>query len=168
MIRTMPKCANPACTNEVKRASSLCCSVACANSVAPKRTKLSASARRNKALRVCLECGGPVWTSQNAGKEYSGFQVCSTCRSDNEIYVRRLLPQFTHSPKVETLVSRGLLPDGCSECQIAEWQGQPAPLQVDHIDGDPRNNALSNLRLLCANCHQLTPTWGMTRRANTA
>ena len=31
------------------------------------------------------------------------------------------------------------------------------PLEVDHIDGDAENNQESNLRLLCPNCHALTP-----------
>jgi len=33
-------------------------------------------------------------------------------------------------------------------------------LQVDHIDGDARNCAYENLRLLCPNCHAMTPTFG--------
>lgn len=33
------------------------------------------------------------------------------------------------------------------------------PLEVDHIDGDFRNNAENNLRLLCPNCHSLTETY---------
>jgi len=34
------------------------------------------------------------------------------------------------------------------------------PIQLDHIDGDSDNNNLKNLRLLCPNCHSLTPTFG--------
>lgn len=33
------------------------------------------------------------------------------------------------------------------------------PLEVDHIDGDFRNNKIENLRLLCPNCHSLTSTF---------
>jgi hypothetical protein len=32
-------------------------------------------------------------------------------------------------------------------------------LELDHIDGNYQNNALGNLRLMCPNCHSLTPTF---------
>lgn len=53
----------------------------------------------------------------------------------------------------------------CSECLIDEWLGVPAPLQVDHVDGDRFNNCRTNLRFLCPNCHALTDTFsGRNRR----
>ncbi|MFJ4472509.1 HNH endonuclease signature motif containing protein [Streptomyces sp. NPDC089424] len=36
------------------------------------------------------------------------------------------------------------------------WLGEPLALEVDHVDGDWRNNELGNLRLLCPNCHATT------------
>lgn len=33
------------------------------------------------------------------------------------------------------------------------------PLEIDHIDGDYKNNKEDNLILLCPNCHALTPTY---------
>lgn len=48
----------------------------------------------------------------------------------------------------------------CDECGISDWQGRQITLQVEHIDGDQFNNELSNLKLLCPNCHSQTPTWG--------
>lgn len=33
------------------------------------------------------------------------------------------------------------------------------PLEVNHIDGNHRNNREGNLELLCPNCHSLTPTY---------
>lgn len=54
----------------------------------------------------------------------------------------------------------GLRDHRCECCGITEWMGREAPLQLDHVDGDNRNNRLENLRLLCANCHMQTETWG--------
>jgi len=50
----------------------------------------------------------------------------------------------------------------CSKCgwnEINEITGK-SPLNVEHIDGDYRNNKEENLDLLCPNCHSLTPTYG--------
>lgn len=47
----------------------------------------------------------------------------------------------------------------CEVCGITEWMGKPAPLELDHKDGDSRNNVLSNLRLICPNCHAQTESY---------
>ena len=47
----------------------------------------------------------------------------------------------------------------CEECGISEWNDKPLTLEVDHIDGDNSNNELTNLKILCPNCHSQTPTW---------
>ena len=46
------------------------------------------------------------------------------------------------------------------ECRgLSEWLGQPINLEVHHVDGNRSNNDLSNLQLLCPNCHSYTPTF---------
>ena len=45
----------------------------------------------------------------------------------------------------------------CETCgNDGQWQGQPLRLEVDHVDGDYRNNQSTNLRYLCPNCHTQT------------
>ena len=47
----------------------------------------------------------------------------------------------------------------CSECGIDTWNGKKIPLELDHINGNSKDNSGENLRLLCPNCHSLTDTW---------
>jgi len=54
----------------------------------------------------------------------------------------------------------------CTICSISDWQGQPISLHLDHADGDPSNNAPTNLRLLCPNCHSQTPSYGAKNKGN--
>jgi hypothetical protein len=47
----------------------------------------------------------------------------------------------------------------CMICETEEWMGNFIHLEIDHIDGDKKNNNLTNLRILCPNCHSQTDTW---------
>lgn len=62
------------------------------------------------------------------------------------------------------LIREGLLEPKCEMCGLDTWRGEPLPLALDHINGDPGDNRLENLRILCPNCHALTDTW--CRRKN--
>jgi hypothetical protein len=46
----------------------------------------------------------------------------------------------------------------CCQCGLTEWNHQPIPLELEHKDGDHYNNQLSNLTILCPNCHAQTST----------
>jgi hypothetical protein len=54
----------------------------------------------------------------------------------------------------------------CCQCRWGEVNPKTGkiPLHVDHCDGDSRNNAEYNLRLLCPNCHSLTPNFGVLNK----
>ena len=57
------------------------------------------------------------------------------------------------------LLKEGLFERRCSNCRRKTWMGNPIPIELDHINGNPKDNSLSNLRLLCPNCHALTSTY---------
>ena len=47
----------------------------------------------------------------------------------------------------------------CEECGISNtYNGKPLSLELDHKDGNNKNNKVENLRILCPNCHSQTPT----------
>ena len=47
----------------------------------------------------------------------------------------------------------------CSDCGISEWNKKPIILELEHKNGDSSNNKLSNVCLLCPNCHSQTETY---------
>lgn len=55
----------------------------------------------------------------------------------------------------------------CNKCGLDTWLGLPITLELEHKDGNTRNNLRENLELLCPNCHSQTPTWKGRNRKKT-
>lgn len=47
----------------------------------------------------------------------------------------------------------------CNQCGIFEWNGKPIVLELEHKDGNTKNNERTNLECICPNCHSQTETW---------
>lgn len=83
------------------------------------------------------------------------FFVQGVTRNGNSLK-KRMVEDF-HIPYVCSM-------DGCPSPEPM-WDGKPLTLQLDHKDGDRFNNKLSNLRLLCPNCHSQTETYGNNKKS---
>lgn len=59
----------------------------------------------------------------------------------------------------EKLLKEQLIENKCSICGLTSWLNKPIVLQLHHIDGNNTNNELSNLQLLCPNCHSQTDNY---------
>jgi len=58
-----------------------------------------------------------------------------------------------------------MIKNECSLCnQKPIWNNKKLVLQLDHINGNFRDNRLQNLRILCPNCHTQTDTFCRKRK----
>lgn len=101
--------------------------------------------------------GGQAW-SKGKTKETDSRIASREKYSLEEVFVK-------NSP-VSQKVLRGyverhnVIEHKCAFCGTnGDWFGTTIVLEIDHIDGDNRNNEISNLRYVCPNCHSLTETY---------
>src|SRR5262249_16031546 len=59
----------------------------------------------------------------------------------------------------ERLIAEGVFKARCSSCLRSQWLRKPIVLGLHHVDGNRKNNLLSNLQILCPNCHSMTHNW---------
>ncbi len=74
-------------------------------------------------------------------------------------------PHFQTYKLKNRLLKEGLIVNKCAICGIKEWNHKLINLELDHIDGIRFNHDLSNLRLLCPNCHSQTDTFRAKNRS---
>lgn len=90
------------------------------------------------------------------GKDTSGLKKGRTALSKvltkNSSYHRVVLKR--------RLIKENILVERCDMCGLGpEWNGKKLVLALDHINGIKDDNRLTNLRLVCPNCHSQTPTF---------
>jgi hypothetical protein len=107
--------------------------------------------------RFCSRaCWGTFGKDQRAAAWLAGDDLGSTAKGELKSWVRLWM-----------------IEDSGNACSLCGWS-VPNPvinrpiLAIDHIDGNWQNNTRDNLRVLCYNCHTLTPTFGSLNRGNTS
>jgi endogenous inhibitor of DNA gyrase (YacG/DUF329 family) len=123
-----------------------------------------------KARRPCLACGKEPYRAS--------YKYCSNkCQG---VYQNLLYMKDWKAGKISGLQSIGIVStqikrylrekfgNKCCLCGWAETNPKTGsiPLVADHIDGNWRNNAESNLRLICPNCDSLSPTYAALNKGN--
>jgi len=68
-------------------------------------------------------------------------------------------PQYPTYLLKNRLVAEGLKDYKCEECGIIEWNSKSITIEMDHINGNRHDHSLTNLRMLCPNCHSQTDTY---------
>lgn len=63
------------------------------------------------------------------------------------------------------LFKEKLKEEKCEMCGITEWNGKPISLELHHINGNPTDNRIENLQILCPNCHSQTDTYRKAKSA---
>lgn len=78
-----------------------------------------------------------------------------------------LHPEYQTYKLKTRLIESGIKED---KCELCGWNLKPenakyTPCELHHKDGNPHNHSLSNLILLCPNCHSLTKNYRFRKRA---
>lgn len=91
---------------------------------------------------------------------------CIESAKENHTAIYNIYDKLKRNTKVNNhklknkLIELGLKEAKCEMCGITEWLGQPVKFHLHHEDGDHFNNELSNLKILCPNCHSMTDNYG--------
>jgi DNA-binding transcriptional ArsR family regulator len=65
------------------------------------------------------------------------------------------------------LLDAGVKREACERCGIGDWRGRRLSIALHHVNGDPADNRLENIRFLCPNCHSQTENYGGRNRPST-
>lgn len=103
---------------------------------------------KSRAIRESMDF------SHFKGKLYNKGTKLPHKRNPLSDYFNNVKKINSHTLRIR-LIEEGYKENKCEHCGNSEWMGQNIPLELDHIDSNHWNNELSNLQILCANCHSI-------------
>ncbi|GAB3637488.1 hypothetical protein GCM10027422_30780 [Hymenobacter arcticus] len=89
---------------------------------------------------------GVAWNQGACYKAFGGKGTLEKIMVENSPY------DFTHGLRGR-LLKEGWKQHKCEHCGLAEWRGHPIPLEPHHGNSVNNDHRISNLQLLCPNCH---------------
>lgn len=115
---------------------------------------------------LCTNCG--VGELKTNAKKFCSLQCAQDYHFKLRLHVLKAggYPPITNNAGFMKRALIHLLGERCSRCG---WDSRHprtgnVPIEVEHIDGNWKNNDISNLTLLCPNCHSLTDTFRALNR----
>lgn len=145
-------CSHPDCENPLGKHAKKFCSLSCAG----KRPGI----KKSNPPKKCIGCNNPL-NSKRAQK------YCNTrCQQAHQKQINLNDPNYKWSSATRKKWLIELYGVKCSKCGLTEWNGQPIPIELEHIDGNSDNNNEENVCLLCPNCHAQTPTYKARNKGN--
>ena len=110
---------------------------------------------KNKIANLNIDTSHFTGKGWNVGERYKPFHPLIPIK---EILVEHSAYTNTYHLK-DRLLKEGIKEYKCECCGNTVWNGQPIPLELHHINGIKEDLRLENLKLLCPNCHALTPNY---------
>lgn len=137
----------------------------CSQSCAASYNNRNRAAKHPQITHDCVICGQK--TKKNSIK-YCSIK-CQHQHYRDEKIKEWLNGNFSNAITGKTLqikpFIRNYLKDkALNKCSKCGWNDinpvtKRCPLEINHIDGNPLNNDILNLEVLCPNCHALTPNF---------
>lgn len=121
-------------------------------------------ARADLVKWQCVGCEKENISLPYKVKKYCNH-FCQQIKRKENSYEKLKKGLITDRSLIRTILKREF-GDKCFDCGLTEWRGHKIPLEVDHIDGNAGNNNFDNIRLICPNCHGITPTWKGRNKGN--
>ena len=109
----------------------------------------------NTLVRIAkkLGCYKPNQGGRGTTKKSNGYEI------PLEEILKGLHPSYQTIKLKMKLFKAGIKKNECENCNLNKWLGETISCELDHINGDRTDHVLSNLRILCPNCHSQTDTF---------